>query len=474
MKRMPKLGEHQRGAVAIMVGLTLVILVGMLALVVDLGHAYLVKTGLQNGADAAALAGAAELDGTAAGVVRAKSRAIGIARQNQYVFANPVGTADADGGLDLSVGSCPDDGSCSMLPIDGVTTDLLAADKSFLKVHTRQRSMAAWFAGVFGEEAKTLQTFGLAVAGKYGVDISPIGICALPTDATNPHVTELGYERGVTYRVSDANPLAPGTMFWIDPVATNAGSCSGDVPSSLPYMCAGRIAFTPHIGGLVYTNTGISDPQLEALDAKFGVFNTKNKCDPASAPPDRNIKEYACSNDKGSDGCLKNATTPGLPKDWMNPAPAQSSLTFVEIGGVNQPKPWSSRTFADYGILWSASRPEVASGDDTDAAISSRWSSLYHAPANAATNYPQTAPYAQTNGDFFRAPVIPGHADRRMINMAMVDCSSAGGICRPLRVLGIGRFFMQRKANSHDKDIYVEFGGLLDSSFQNAEVRLFR
>jgi hypothetical protein len=472
MNRTPKFGEHQRGAVAIMVGLTLVILVGMLALVVDLGHVYLVKTGLQNGADASALAGAVELDGTAAGVTRAKSRAIAMARQNRYVFDSPVGTADADGGLDLSVGSCPDDGC--MMPIDSVTTDALAADKSFLRVHTRQRSMAAWFAGVFGDDARTLQTFGLAVAGKYAVDISPIGICQLPTDPTNPNTTELGYERGVTYRVSDANPLAPGTMFWIDPVATNASSCSGDVPSSLPYMCAGRIAFTPNIGDMVYTNTGISDPQLEALDSKFDVYNTKNKCDPASAPPDRNIKEYHCSNAKGIDGCVKNATTPGLPKDWMSPAPTQPSITFVEIGGVNQPKPWSSRTFADYGVLWSASRPQVAVNDNTDPAMSARWSSMYHAPANAVTNYPQPSPYAQTSGNFFRAPVRPGHPDRRMINMAMVDCSSAGGICRPLRVVAVGRFFMQRKASGNDKDIYVEFGGLLDSSFQDAEVRLFR
>ena len=48
--------KKQHGAVAILVGFTLFILIGMLALVIDLGHLYLAKTGLQNGADAAALA----------------------------------------------------------------------------------------------------------------------------------------------------------------------------------------------------------------------------------------------------------------------------------------------------------------------------------------------------------------------------------------------------------------------------------
>lgn len=472
MSNLSTFPKRQRGAVAIIVGLTLFILIGMLAFAVDLGHAYLVKTGLQNGADAAALAGAVELDGTAAGVLRAKDRAIAMARQNEYVFGNPVGTEDVNAGLDLSVGSCPDDGTCTMMSIVDVNSDALAADKSFLKVHTNQRTFSVWFAGLFG--FSELQTFGLAVAGKYALKINPIGICALPNDPTNPNTTELGYERGVTYRVSDANPLSPGSMFWIDPVAKTASECDGSVPPSLPYMCGGRIAFKPEIGGFVYTNTGISDPQLDALDSKFEVYNTKNKCDPASAPPDRNIKEYYCSNAKGNLGCLKNVTDSGLPQGWMTPAPTQMSLTFVDIDGKHQPKPWDQRTFADYGVLWSASRPQVASGDNTDAAISSRWQTLYHAPANAAQGYPQTSPYAQTGGDFFKAPVRPEYADRRMINVVVVDCPSAGGNCRPLTVRGIGRFFMQRRAHDSDKDIYVEFGGLLPSSFMQADVRLYR
>ena len=50
--------RRERGVVAILVGMTLFVLAGMLALVIDLGHLYLAKAGLQNAADAAALAGA--------------------------------------------------------------------------------------------------------------------------------------------------------------------------------------------------------------------------------------------------------------------------------------------------------------------------------------------------------------------------------------------------------------------------------
>ncbi|UUZ47585.1 pilus assembly protein [Massilia sp. B-10] len=48
--------RRQRGAIALLFGLTLVVLLAMHGLVLDLGHLYVLKSELQNGADAAALA----------------------------------------------------------------------------------------------------------------------------------------------------------------------------------------------------------------------------------------------------------------------------------------------------------------------------------------------------------------------------------------------------------------------------------
>lgn len=47
---------RQRGAVAVVVGLTIVMLAGMVGLAIDGGHLYLTKTELQNASDACALA----------------------------------------------------------------------------------------------------------------------------------------------------------------------------------------------------------------------------------------------------------------------------------------------------------------------------------------------------------------------------------------------------------------------------------
>lgn len=435
--------KKQRGAVAILVGITLFVLVGMLALVIDLGHLYWAKAGLQNAADAAALAGAKELDGTAAGITRAKQSALAVGRENSYSFILPVTNDDADGGLIMEVGSCKDD-PC-MEPIDSINTNILAADKLFFKVDTQQRNLTTWFATLFGVEETA--TFGLAVAGRVEPDISPIAICTLAPDATNSNAQELGFERGVSYDISDANPIGPGTVFWIDPQATMAGTCDGSVPTSLPYICTGKINFTPTEGSIVYTNTGVSNPQLRALDSRFGDYPPQAGCEPATAPSDTNVKEY-----------LFDSNTPNSPRTWMNPDPTRQSMNFA---GMPDPVPWASRVFADYGVLWSSTRPEVAAVDATDAAVSSRWTSMYKAPANAATSYPQPSPYVAGGGN-----------GRRIMNLAILDCPSSGGVCREATVLGVGEFFLQRRtAPSH---VYVEFRRMLPSTFAEAEVKLFR
>jgi hypothetical protein len=451
MNHMTSFRNRQRGVVAIIVGLSLFILVGMLALVVDLGHLYIAKTELQNAADAAALAGAKELDGTPAGVTAAVGKAIDLAEQNEYDFSRPVDITIAD----MWVGSCPED-SCMVAASSVASGAEPASDKTFLKVDTGNRDLDTWFARIWG--TNQTRTFGMAVAGRYVVDITPVGICELPNDPDNPYDDELGYERGVSYKVSDANPLGPGTPFWIDPVATTPGMCDGAVPPSLPYVCGGKIAFTPIVGQTVYTNTGISDPQLEALDSRFGIDNpAKSKCDPAIHRPDTNVKQY-----------FWDGAEAGQPSAWMAPDPVRQSITFLTIGGVTQPKPLATRTFADYGVLWSAYRPQGTTV--------SQWPTIYK--NGTAENYPEPSPYAQGSGDFFEPPPAarrPGVPGRRVLNMVIVKCETAGGICRPAEIRGVGKFFMQRRADlPSDKDIYVEFGGLYPTPFPLADIRLYR
>lgn len=447
-------GTHapcQRGAVAIMFGLSLLVLFGFMALVFDLGRTYVVRTELQNAADAAALAGAKDLNQRLSGTTQAitTAKAIGLQNRTKFSFNGDTGIVITDDMI--SVSSCPD--GCTWIQASTITEET-AVDKTFLRIDTSAGSslgtLTTFFAGMAGN--MTTRAYGLAVAGKYLIDITPLAMCTLQDD----EAAEFGYERGVSYKVADSNPIGPGTYYWIDPMATSSGTCSGNVPDTLPFLCAGKLAFIPAVDQPVYTNTGISDPQLEALDSRFGVINNKNKCDATSAPPDTNIKEYR----------YDDAAT-GSPGVWMaDPYPTQQSLTFIKKETSSRqlvPKPLADREFKDYGVLWSASRPVGKTASDTD------WLGLYK---GTATSYPETSPYTQTSEPFF-SPGTNGKPDRRMLRLVIVDCPSSGGNCQPAMVRGVGKFFMQRKANvPSDKNIYLEFSGL-DSS-PNAEIRLYR
>jgi Flp pilus assembly protein TadG len=87
--------ENEKGAVLFMVAAAMVVLLGLAGLAFDLARLYTVKSEMQNAVDAAALAGAWKLNGTATGITDAVAGAKAAA--NKYVFNNtPIGLADDD------------------------------------------------------------------------------------------------------------------------------------------------------------------------------------------------------------------------------------------------------------------------------------------------------------------------------------------------------------------------------------------
>ncbi|MBF0335622.1 MAG: hypothetical protein HQL40_18585, partial [Alphaproteobacteria bacterium] len=70
---MTSLWRDRSGTVAVQVAVTAAALLGAGALAIDLGRAMVLSSQLQNAADAAALAGAAELDGGAGAMASAQA-----------------------------------------------------------------------------------------------------------------------------------------------------------------------------------------------------------------------------------------------------------------------------------------------------------------------------------------------------------------------------------------------------------------
>jgi len=85
--RQRRAGRRQRGAVAIIVGLSLAVLIGFVGLALDLGKLFIAKTELQNSADACALAASRELTGTnATQLAIAEAAGITTGTRNRVLF----------------------------------------------------------------------------------------------------------------------------------------------------------------------------------------------------------------------------------------------------------------------------------------------------------------------------------------------------------------------------------------------------
>lgn len=518
--------QHQRGAVAIMLGLSIFVLFGFMALAIDLGRTYVVRTELQNAADAAALAGAKQLNQTQKGVWdstnpnnSAVGRAINIAAQNSFKFSAPVAITIAN----LSVGSCPDDGC--MVPASSITSDAAAAGKTFLKVDIPSGALATFFAVVpttaAGTGTPSTSTYGRAVAGHFVTQIIPMGVCAIdliqggirPSGAGN-ELTEFGFRRGIAYNIPALNPLggASGDPLWINPLNAPPGTCNPANSSTnilKPFVCTGTSTVVTTVPGQVYANTGGSYGPLEtALNSRFDDYaGGPNACDPASAPPDVNVRPYDIANPNAAPPILP--PPPPMkawsPRNWMlepvlpvlpvNTLPERQSIEINSATG----KPYDP-TIQQYGALWSYSRAVRAVGSSPNATAGAPfdladWPSLYadNSADITSTGYPAApsippfpagslaAPYNTSSGAYFDPPsgAHPGKRNRRVLNVAILDCgvlvAGPGLACAALPVVGVGKFFMQTKANltGGTKAIETEFAGLINP-LPSPVVRLYR
>lgn len=486
---------RQRGAVAVVFGLSIIVLFGFMALVIDLGRTYVVRTELQNAADAAALAGAKQLNQTAAGICcgsgSAVAYAIDIAGRNNYQFSIPVSITSAD----IMVGDCPDE-SCMVpaAPFGAAgASDSDAANKTFLKVDVR-RSLPTFFAVVSTSSAdpgvSSTSTFGLAVAGRFVNDITPIGVCAIKDVNGNSRpvgevlssgeLTQFGFRRGVSYSIFNLGPLgSPSDTYLLNPVDVYPSACdpvNSSANITAPFICSGSSAILTSTPGTVWGNSGISAGKIQAaLNSRFNIYGGPSVCIPEQSPPDINIKEYRYS-----------STTV---VDWMAPAP--SVQTIASPGVPSYPTTIASP--GQYGVLWSYSRavrgtvdnsvtpPKVTVGT-TFNATTSDWATLYPStggPAAPVSYPPAGSPYLDSGSTAHYQFQSMGKANRRVLNLAIADCGpgkiTGSGACQVIPVLGIGRFFMQVPANfsGDPKKLEVEFAGLIDP-VPIAEIKLYR
>jgi Flp pilus assembly protein TadG len=112
MRNVARHGKRQGGVVAPTTALALVVLVAFLGVAVDVGRLFVIKTELQNAADACALAAAQELDGNAGALTRAENSGITAGTRNGVHFQSaPVVIAVSDVKFSTTLSSASGDNS---------------------------------------------------------------------------------------------------------------------------------------------------------------------------------------------------------------------------------------------------------------------------------------------------------------------------------------------------------------------------
>lgn len=482
--------RRQSGAVLLLVTFSLLLIFGIAAFVIDVGRMYIVKSQLQNAADAGALRGAKELLAEQANGSLDLGTVADIATQGALTDKQLLGTAALNAAhiiVDFS-----DKPYASSWEPAGAACGGYPTNCHFVRVRTSATGVFNYLAGVIG--ITTSSASALAVAGQTVLSVAPLGVCAIrpqaapdasPVDASGNR--EFGFIRGVAYNIPELNPLSVTPVpMWINPVDMPPGPCTpahASTSYAVPFVCTGTAASPQVFPSYVYVSTGQQSALANALNSRFDLYQG-NFCDPATAPPDTNVQQYAW-----------NTNGAGYPKAWMNPDPANQYQSVYMTQQIRQDlsdgtlafSTWRNQLIANpgqWGVLWSHSR-EVNYGASGATAYAwpeygtSDWPTLY---GNTATGYPTTPPY-YAGGNYATAPRVthPGVAERRVLRVIIINCnenliSGPQLNCKQLHALGVGQFFMQTQADfgGSPKKIYGEFAGLIKTPVSFTNVRLYQ
>lgn len=483
----PRAHAQQRGAIAIMFVLMLIVMLGFCGMALDLGQIYNRKIEIQALANAVALSAARELNGTSAGVAKALSKAASAAQLLRYQYNGlPFdwsetaikfsSTSSSGGWLDAGAATFAPGG---LLFVKVDTADL---NSPIPEVRTIFMSVLSSSQSASGVRAS-------AIAGRSSIDVMPLAVCAQspnpavsranPGTPGNFELVEYGFRRGVAYNLMRLNAGAiTAENFVVDPITPpgGAGSSSNTSPAMVgPFACSGTLAMPRVTGGAISVARPFPLASLvNQLNSRFDQY-TGELCNPNGAPPDANIRSYVYT---------------GIP--WMSTAPGGQTAAESTSGGnlwtVADPLPApATNTTAMYGPLWSFARavpyssytpgaPEPVAGYTPFSPSS--WPILYKPGVPVATGtYPTgtATPYRAIAGSSFLAPSAahkPGVRNRRVLNVPLLACPVGAGANASATVLAIGRFFMTVPATA--TSISAEFAGVASEQSLGGQVELIQ
>lgn len=278
------LGDRS-GAVGVYVALAATVTLGIVGLAVDATRAMIVRSEAQSAADAAALAGASQLDASPTAITRA-TNAINTLITNRERLASsgqgPVGIASI---RFLSSLPASDD---TAIAAANVTTNPLAA--RFVEVVTAPLTHQNTFLRAVGATAPTtITTTAVAGCNQIVCRSQPLMICNPSEVSGSGTPFDLATWRGRQIRMVGQGPgvqWQPGNFGYLDP-GSNGASALRDALAS---TAGNTVCYGPNAA----TSPGLANGARTALNVRFGIyeapgFNGNAKNDPLFAP-DVNVR----------------------------------------------------------------------------------------------------------------------------------------------------------------------------------------
>ncbi|AMR77093.1 pilus assembly protein TadG-related protein [Cupriavidus nantongensis] len=266
--------RRQRGAVAIIVGLSLAVLIGFVGLALDLGKLYVTKSELQNSVDACALAAARDVTGAtpllvseAAGLTTGTSNAALFQGKAVEMFEN----------LNVSYSDTPDN---TFYTKDKVP---YALDKiKYVKCTAERTGIAHWFIQVLnalpGMNIQPSTVNAMAVATTTSAQTA----CAIPVYVCTPQTANpvrTAYNRGDWIRSKDEkDPYGPGSFGWADLSPPGGGA------SELADLLAGSGQCDMPVVGSKVGQPGSISSLIPAWNTRFGLYAGSYKGPEHGAP----------------------------------------------------------------------------------------------------------------------------------------------------------------------------------------------
>ena len=343
MRRKTPYRKSQQGAVAIIVGLSLVVLVGFAGLALDLGRLYVNKTELQNAADACALAASRELTCStlpcpAINLTNAQAAGIYVAGRDMRDFQA------------LSVNIAPEDVkfSTTLAPNSAYRSIAGGANPNskYVMCTARSTGILPWFMGVLGIGAQNVSAPAVATLAPAQTNCGiPMAVCKEgAASATPPYMLNIGQWY---IGLQQSGGCATGSCNWVD--FTPSGGGAQEIKDLLTGSGLCDLNVTTPVGA-----TGAKQGDETAFNSRFGLYKGGGgNPQIGNAPPDYTGFAYTSA-----------ATVEGSTYSW--PAGANALSDFLDKRNAHAPYEGNAETGLSVSNSYDAAQPTALATQGAD------------------------------------------------------------------------------------------------------------